>query len=524
MGSVNRREYSLFLRQCGLNDLVREPIQGHLEAGAEEEIPRWLKGVLYRVGYGLHAHGDVELKHPFDTLAVIHAIEINNGKARYRSRPVEGQYYSKVVEKGPFSAPDPCSSILGRFMSWFDYWEASDNCGVNAYFHGDDLYAATETNLIRRIDPSDLATDPEAVDCLKSMAVHKMSAHPHFLADGSLLNIGTSINMKGSTVYNVLKFPPQGHDEAEIIGQLEAKSKLHPSYFHSFGLTENFIVFIEQSMTMNMKKLLAMNLLNIPIVECFDWWPQQKTFIHLIDLKTGRKRSMSYMTRPLACFHHINAYEEDEHVIVDIVATDGMVYKKLMYDVLKDGTSNLPPAKPIRFVLPLICTENSRRDENLVRLRDTKCKAFKWSKTIIRAEEEPLAGSEIAYEMPRINYDFNKKKYGFVYGIGMDPKNEVSCKLIKNDLQAKTVRHIESAEEQFCEPVFVPRPGSVEEDDGVVLSMVFKDLDPKFAALLIVDGKTFKEMARIGFRSSGPIAGTLHGSFMPNNTSNKIFT
>ena len=341
------------------------------------------------------------------------------------------------------------------------------------------------------------------------------------------MNMGTSV-VKGTTTFKIVKFPPpkdglSGHDQAEIIGQLDAQSKWHPSYFHSFGLTENYVVFIEQSMTLNVKKLLAMNALRIPIVDCFDWWPQQDSFIHLIDLKTGRKRSISYRVRPLACFHHINAYEEDGHVVVDIVVSDGTVYKKLMCDVLRNGTANLPKARPIRFVLPLNLPENAGIEENLVELEGTECKAFKLNETLIKAEEEALADPKVFYEMPRINYDFNKKKYRYAYGVGMDLANGMFYKLYKNDLQEKTVLCVEGPDEQYSEPVFVPRPGAVDEDDGVILSMVFKDKDPNFTALLILDGKTFQEAARVQFRTSGPVTGSLHGVFKPNNSSERVF-
>ena len=121
------------------------------------------------------------------------------------------------------------------------------------------------------------------------------------------------------------------------------------------------------------------------------------------------------------------------------------------------------------------------------------------------------------------DYDFNKKKYRYAYGVGMDLANGMFYKIYKNDLQNKTVLCIEAPDEQYSEPVFVPRPGSVDEDDGVILSMVFKDKDPNFTALLILDGKTFEECARVQFRTSGPVTGTLHGIFKPNNSSERVF-
>ena len=73
------------------------------------------------------------------------------------------------------------------------------------------------------------------------------------------------------------------------------------------------------------------------------------------------------------------------------------------------------------------------------------------------------------------------------------------------------------------EPVFVPRPGGVDEDDGVVLSLIAKDSDQLYAGLLILDAKTFKEICRVDMQAKGPVTGTLHGTFNYNPTGERVF-
>jgi len=46
------------------------------------------------------------------------------------------------------------------------------------------------------------------------------------------------------------------------------------------------------------------------------------------------------------------------------------------------------------------------------------------------------------------------------------------------------------------EPVFVPKPGAVEEDDGVVLSVVL-DASAGNSFLAILDARSFSELARV---------------------------
>ena len=76
---------------------------------------------------------------------------------------------------------------------------------------------------------------------------------------------------------------------------------------------------------------------------------------------------------------------------------------------------------------------------------------------------------------------------------------------------------------QFSEPVFAARPGATDEDDGAVITIAFKDEDPNYAELIVFDAKSFDISARVGFKTKGPVTGTLHGSFKANSTGEKIF-
>ncbi|MEQ2184782.1 Beta,beta-carotene 9',10'-oxygenase, partial [Goodea atripinnis] len=61
------------------------------------------------------------------------------------------------------------------------------------------------------------------------------------------------------------------------------------------------------------------------------------------------------------------------------------------------------------------------------------------------------------------------------------------------------------------EPVFVPSPDAVEEDDGVILSVVLTVSQDKGNFLLVLDAKTFEELGR----ANVPVNMTygFHGTF-----------
>lgn len=68
----------------------------------------------------------------------------------------------------------------------------------------------------------------------------------------------------------------------------------------------------------------------------------------------------------------------------------------------------------------------------------------------------------------------------------------------------------------MSEPIFVGRPGSNKEDDGIVLTLLSKKDDQTYVGLLALDGTTFQEVARFNFRAKGPVTPTLHGIFNPS--------
>ena len=98
-------------------------------------------------------------------------------------------------------------------------------------------------------------------------------------------------------------------------------------------------------------------------------------------------------------------------------------------------------------------------------------------------------------ELPRINNQLNTKNYNFLYAVGMSSVTSFTNRLVKINVQ--TGDSI-SWTEQNCqpgEPFFVPRHDARGEDDGVVLSVVL-DSNSGQSFLLILDSKSFKEIAR----------------------------
>lgn len=83
-----------------------------------------------------------------------------------------------------------------------------------------------------------------------------------------------------------------------------------------------------------------------------------QTWFHFIDRRTKKEVPTKFYTDALVFFHHVNAYEEDGHIVFDIIAyTDNSLYdmfylKNLNRDFEKNAKlTSIPTCR--RFVVPL---------------------------------------------------------------------------------------------------------------------------------------------------------------------------
>ncbi|XP_059084568.1 carotenoid isomerooxygenase-like [Tigriopus californicus] len=531
----------LWARHCDPKLCSTDPIAAESTSGT---LPEWLSGVLYRTGPGVRKFGKDQYLHAMDGLAIIHAVEIRNGQAKYRSRALESEVLQKnshanricVTEFGTFQTPDPCMTILGKFKNRFltipNLEDVTDNGAVNLYFHGDELFTSTETNNIRQVDTSTLETVNGITrhsQMNSNIVVQRATAHPHSDPDGTLYNFGCGMRW-GQIYHSVIKFPPpttdshgtrlSSHDQAVRVADVPARSNWSIPYFHSFGISENYFILPESPMTINVMKAILMNVNQSPPVEIFDWDPQGTSTFILVKRDSGQVHPIRYNGRAFACLHHINAYEEEDQLIVDMCVSEGTVYSRLYLEAIERDAANVPPSDPIRFVLPLKMPANVEPGANLVTLKNTKCRAFKESGSLMRVTEEAL--SQKRMDMPQINYAVNTKPYRYFYSVQVDEDNLSFTRLYKNDVETKScVGIFEEKNIWVSEPVFVGRPGSDQEDNGVVLSLLAKKDDPTYVGLLTLDANTFQEVSRVNFKTKGPVTPSLHGIF--NISAERVF-
>jgi len=61
-----------------------------------------------------------------------------------------------------------------------------------------------------------------------------------------------------------------------ILATIPSSWKVNFSYYHSFGMSENYLVFIEQPMIVNSMKLIASQIKGKCMHECMTWSPEEQ--------------------------------------------------------------------------------------------------------------------------------------------------------------------------------------------------------------------------------------------------------
>ncbi|XP_027746855.1 uncharacterized protein LOC114061042 isoform X4 [Empidonax traillii] len=541
---------------------LSSPVTTHVTG----RIPTWLRGSLLRCGPGLFEVGSEPYYHLFDGQALLHKFDFKEGHVTYHRRFIRTDCYVRamtekrivITEFGTYAYPDPCKNIFSRFFSYFKGVEVTDNALVNVYPVGEDYYACTETNFITRINPDTLETIKQ-VDLCKYVSINGVTAHPHIEDDGTVYNIGNCFGKNFALAYNIIRIPPLQADKedpmnkSQVVVQFPCSDRFKPSYVHSFGLTSNYIVFVETPVKINLLKFLSSwSLWGANYMDCFESNETMGVWIHVAEKKKGRLLNIKYRTSAFNLFHHINTYEDNGFLIVDLCTWKGFefIYNYLYlanlranWDEVKRHAEKAPQPEARRYVLPLNI-DKADTGKNLVTLPYTTATATLRSDETIWLEPEvifsgPRHGTNetpnpnsistaytpcptdphafiylffiVAFEFPQINYKkYSGKPYTYTYGLGLN--HFVPDRLCKLNVKTKETWVWQEPDSYPSEPIFVSHPDALEEDDGVVLSIVISPgTGPKPAYLLILSAKDMSEVARAEVEVNIPV--TFHGYF-----------
>ncbi len=442
-------------------------------------VPAWLHGTLVRVTPALMDGGGKSVKHWFDGAAMLNAFGFGEGTVSYGSRFLATDYLEKA-RQGKFEfgfGADPCRSLFKRVMSINDV-NRFDNANVNLQELGQRYIAMTETPLPVEFDPKTLRTlgKPKWPD--RDAAGQVTTAHPHYDYERDEV-VNYTAHFGPKTTYRVYAAGKVGAPR-RLIGSLPVKN---PGYMHSFGMSERYVILAENPLLVNP---MSMPLSKKAFIDNYEWKPERGTRFVVVDRHSGELQGI-HETEAFFCFHHVNSFERDGELVVDVIAyDDAAVIHMLDLDELRAGAERpLARSSLRRYRIALDGSGVTRED----------------------------IGGDVAPELPRINYRRNNMRdYRWMYATGNGDGDWVD-QLVKMDV---TTGASQVWSEPGCypgEPVFVERPGSDAEDDGAILSVVL-DSGSGRSFLLVLDAASFEEVARAEAPHHIPFG--FHGQFFRN--------
>jgi carotenoid cleavage dioxygenase-like enzyme len=454
-------------------EITRErlPVQG--------AVPVWLEGTLLRNGPAQFEVGEQRFNHWFDGLAMLHSFTFHQGNVDYANRFLQSPAYRKARETGKISysefATDPCRSIFKRVASTLTPPEPGVNANVNISKIGKAFVAITETPWPVEFDPKTLQT-VGLIQHGDDITGQHSTPHPHYDPQGKMgIN---SITQFGPNSHYHLYGIKDGETKRTLIGSIPVQE---PGYIHSFGMTKHFLVLVEFPLLANPMNLLQSGK---AFIENFQWQPEHGARFFVMRKEDGQVVN-TYQSEAFFAFHHINAFEREGSVVVDIAALpDASIIEDFYLKNLTSTEPTIPWPKATRYTLPL--------------------DGFALTSEIL---------SEEAIELPTINYQRNNgKEYQFAYGTSVNhqtPKDFLN-QLVKIDTREKSARtwYVDGC--YPGEPIFVAAPGATREDEGVVLSVVF-DGTCGTSFLLILDAASFSELARAEVSQHVPFG--FHGMY-----------
>lgn len=434
------------LRSLGVSEPQHTEYDYAVE-GIEGTIPADLTGTLYRNGPGRwQDHTGRPLHHLFDGDGMISAFAIDRGGVRYRNRYVRTQHY-----RGKSGTRHMGTDAVGGLLANIGRLP-TNLANTNVVEHAGHLYALWEGGPPHEVDPETLETKGVRRFGGELRWIGSYSAHPCLCpSSGDMFNFG-------------VEFIPTPHlrvyrtDRQGRLKHYRSVSLPYVAMVHDFAITERYLVFIVSPIIPD----------GIPIAlglkafgDGMRYHPERGSSFILIPRDGGDVRRIEHDA--IMQFHLSNAFDDRGDVVVDVITYRG---GELLECIARFRTSPLDNATS-EFTRFRITASGRVIGE---RLSDRPC------------------------EFPRHHPDREGRPHRYSYFNTRRRLGTMFDEITKIDLADNSESSRETSYaapnpgNSFCEPVFAPRPGAVDEDDGWLLTVEYR-ADTHTSRLVILDAR-----------------------------------
>jgi len=452
----------------------------------EGEIPTELQGTLFR---NIPAMLDVDghlVHHPFDADGMICKITFDQGKAYFRNRYVRTLGYCREREKGEISYRGVFGTEKpgGWLANAFDF-RLKNVANTNIYYLGGKLMALWEASHPYRLDARSLET--LGIETLNGVLKEgtPFAAHPMIdpgSADREPRYVTFGIRALGvATRLNIYEL-----DAEATVVKHHAHYLPGFAFMHDFVITPNYCLFFQNPVDFNP---LPFVLGKKGPAECMKFrqddftkvWVTSRhdpSYLHSLKVKSG------------FVFHHANAFEEGDEIVVDSVAYRDFPSINHNLSFHEVDFDEVPSSQLWRYRFNLK-TKETRRQQLETR----------------------------ACDFPYVNPAYIGRPHRWIYLAAAAPEEANGPNQVVMKIDANTgEQHLHSfAPRGFVgEPVFVARSADAQadtaEDDGWLLVVVY-DAKHQRSDIVVLDAQQIERGAIATLHLKHHLPYGLHGSF-----------
>ena len=537
---------------------VNDPIRLKFEEG--HRIPNWLKGTLIRNGpsvFGSLKENGKRYNHLFDGLAKLSRFSFDDtyGEIAFQHSFIRSSWYEKIVKNIEDIPPSvstgpvvPAFNLLENIYSALTSSSLFDNVPVNIHQIGGNngpVVAVTDAPVLLQFDPTTLQTIGKVTyqnSIVQPGGVELFStAHPQYhqsKEDNETYSVNYFLELRplpipslpNSNIAHIVKI--NSKLERVKLASIPVGNGVIP-YVHSFSVTENYVVLMVFPLFMDLTKIIN----GKGFLPQLEWMKHSNyTQIYVIDLnkkasfdkETGASDNViQFKTEPMWAYHHINAFEKDNTITIDVNgyenadivnAPNGFLYipnaidSNLRRNAARDGNW-------FRIIVPV---NSGGTFINFTKLPAIDKDGRTFTAELIRTNENLMPGipKKFSYGLTGFppmdssnNYGSDKSGAFTTWSIVKMDHDAAESLLYKKDSKGYSVS---SWSEKNCYPsesIFVSRHKGTQnhdDDDGVILSIVY-DGNKRESFLLVLDAKSMKELGRCYLQKK--ICFSFHGGF-----------
>jgi carotenoid cleavage dioxygenase-like enzyme len=418
-------------------------------------IPTDLNGSFLRTGPN-PAYAPVDRYSWFDGDGYVHAVDLNHGVASYRGAFIKTEKLKYERERGRARFTGLIQPV--SLPNVWNYFRTGEPLPVTANtaligWNGNILATHYSGATAYELSSHDLGVQKQ----FELGGLHSsMSAHPKIDPKS-----GRLVFISGNTPKRDYQWIEVGSDGS--VNHRATFSLRKPFMMHDLAFTDNFGVVLDLPM------------LSIPAEPTISHVAADRSLSGRIGLipRSSQAPVRWFDVAPGVVLHVVNAHEEGSMVVL----------------------------RAIRFA-------DHRLGGHL----------YEWRLDLNSGSVRETQLDERLSEFPRINNQFFGANARFAYVPGLDTSLPTFAfdRLVKHDLlTGKQTSYVFGKYRFGSEPVFVPRLGAVEEDDGYLLSLISlvdRGVNSN-AELVILDAREMREQARIAIPTRVPYG--FHATFVP---------